>query len=88
MGIATVLFALPPDLMTAEQFYEVFEVYPWLGLNDGLPTTLVSLFRKNPKAASSNAVADACALYVPGFKRFNFCEHVVNREQENHRHPR
>jgi len=80
MGIATDLFALSPDLMTAEQLREVLEAYPWLGLDESLPATLVSLFRKNPKTASSNAVADACELHVPDFKRFNFCEHIVNKQ--------
>ena len=82
MGVFTDLFALPPDLMTAAQFDEIFEAYPWLGLNDALPSTLVSLFKKNPKVASSSAVADACALHVPDFKRFNFCEHLVNKQNK------
>jgi hypothetical protein len=80
MGIATDLFALHPELMTADQLDEIFEVYPWLGLDEALPSTLVGLFRKNPKAASSSAVADACELHVPGFKKFNFCEHLVDRQ--------
>ena len=80
MGIATDLFALPPGLMTAEQLDEVFEDYPWLGLDDALPSILVDLFRKNPKAASSNAVADACELHVPDFKKFNFCELIVRKQ--------
>jgi hypothetical protein len=71
--------------MTDDDLDAVFEAYPWLGLNDRLPSTLVGLFMKNPKAAASNAVADACTLHVPGFKRPNFCEHVVNRDKENHR---
>jgi hypothetical protein len=82
MGIATDLFALPPGLMTAEQLDEVFEAYPWLGLDDALPSILVDLFRKNPKAASSNAVADACELRVPDFKKFNFCEHIVRKQHK------
>ena len=85
MGVGTDLFALPPDLMTAEQLDEIFEAYPWLGLNDALPSTLVGLFKKNPKALSSNAVADACTLHVPGFKRFNFCEHLVDKQNKSWR---
>jgi hypothetical protein len=79
MGIATDLFALPPNLMTAEQLDEVLEAYPWLGLDEALPSTLVGLFRKNPKAASSNAVTDACELHLPDFRKFNFCEHIVRK---------
>ena len=79
MGITTDLFALPPNLMTAEQLDEVLEAYPWLGLDEALPSTLVGLFRKNPKAASSNAVTDACELHLPDFRKFNFCEHIVRK---------
>jgi hypothetical protein len=82
MGIVTDLLAIPPDLMTAEQLDEVFEAYPWLGLDDALPSTLVGLFRKNPKAASSNAVTDACELHVADFKKFNFCEHMVSKQHK------
>ena len=82
MGIITDLLAIPPDLMTAEQLDGIFETYPWLGLNDALPSILVGLFNKNPKVASSNAVADACALHVPTFRRFNFCEHLVSKQDK------
>jgi hypothetical protein len=85
MGIATDLLVPPPDLMTAEQLDEVFEIYPWLGLNDALPSILVGLFKKNPKVESSGPVADACTLHVPGFKRFNFCEHLVDKQNKSWR---
>jgi len=79
MGIATDLFSPPSNLLTDRELDEVFEAYPWLGLNEALPKALVRLFNKNPKAATSHAVADACLLHVPDFKRRNFCEHIVDK---------
>jgi len=79
MGIGTDLFSPPSSVLTDRELDEVFEAYPWLGLNDALPKTLVSLFNKNPKAATSHAVADACLLHVPEFKRRNFCDHIVDK---------
>lgn len=79
MGIATDLLAPPSTLLTDRELDEVFEAYPWLGLNDALPRVLVSLFRKNPKAATSHLVADACLLHVPEFKRRNVFELIVDK---------
>src|SRR5258706_4833814 len=79
MGIATDLFAPPSNHLTDRELDEVFEAYPWLGLNDALPKALVSLFNRNPKAATSHAVADACLLHIPDFKRRNFCEYIVDK---------
>jgi len=79
MGIGTDLFSPPSSVLTDRELDGVFEAYPWLGLNDALPRTLVSLFNKNPKAATSHAVADACLLHVPEFKRRNFCDHIVDK---------
>jgi len=81
MGIGTDLFAPPSSLLTDRELDEVFEAYPWLGLNEALPKVLVRLFNRNPKAVTSHAVADACLLHVPEFKRRNFCEHIVDKER-------
>jgi hypothetical protein len=83
MGIAADLAIAPPGLVTDAALDEVLNAYPWLDIHESLFTTLVGLYRKNPKAASSNAVADACERKVPGFKRFNLCDHLVDK---NNRH--
>lgn len=48
--------------------------YPRLELPGELLGTLVNLYRKNPAAAASHAVADACERLVPGFRRVNLCD--------------
>jgi len=74
LGIAADLGIAPPDVISDETVDEVLAAYPWLEMHQSLPTALVGLFHKNPKAASSNAVAEACEQRVSGFKRFNLCD--------------
>jgi hypothetical protein len=83
LGIAVDLALVPPDLTDIE-LGEVLEAYPWLDLSNALPRTLVGLYQKSPKAAASHAVADACVLHVPDFKRFNLCEHLVGKTGPMH----
>jgi len=82
MGIAADLAILPPGMVNEATVDEVLAAYPWLDIHDALFTTLVGLYRKNPKAATSNAVADACERRVSGFKRFNLCDHLVNKNEQ------
>jgi hypothetical protein len=79
MGIAADLSILSEGVLTDEAIDEALRDYPWLDISEALLATLVGLYQKNPKAAASNAVADACDLRMPGFKRFNFCDHMVDR---------
>lgn len=82
MGIAADLSILPDGVLTDDVIDEALEAYPWLDITEALVTTLVGLYERNPKAAASNAVADACEWSVPGFKRFNLCEHLVDRNEQ------
>jgi len=81
LGIAADLAGLPPDTLDDETLQEVMSAFPWLDIGEALFTTLVGLYRRNPKAAASGAVADACERRVPGFKRFNLCDHLMQRNQ-------
>ena len=77
LGIGSDVLGLPGDNdpVTAE----VLMAYPWLGLDEALLNDLVGLYRKNPVACASHAVADACERQVEGFRRFNFCDALVSR---------
>ena len=79
LGIAADLGIAPPKIVRDEMVDEVLAAYPWLDNHEALLTTHVGLYEKNPSAAASNAVADACARRVPGFQRSNFCDRVVDR---------
>jgi len=77
LGIASDLGIAPADVISSETIDDVLAEYPWLDMHESLPTALVRLFYKNPKAASSNAVAEACEQHVSGFKRFNLCDRLI-----------
>ena len=85
LGIAADLGIAPPDAISDETIDEVLGAYPWLDMHEALLTALVSLFHKNPKAASSNAVAEACEQRVSGFKRFNLCDRLVDTHARRNR---
>jgi hypothetical protein len=72
LGTASDFRGLPPDVASPGQ--AVLDAYPELDLKAGLLAALVGLYRKNPAAAASHAVADACERQVPGFRRFNLCD--------------
>jgi hypothetical protein len=82
LGIAADLNILPSGIVTDEILDEVMSDYPWLDIGESLVSTLIGLYKKNPKAAMSNAVADACERGIPGFKRFNLCDHLLNMNEE------
>jgi hypothetical protein len=79
LGIACDLRGLPGDPDVEEVTALVLEEYPWLGLDRALLDTLVGLYRRNPAAAASHAVADACEGRVEGFRRFNLCDVLAER---------
>lgn len=74
LGIASDLRGLPPDVASAGPAARVLDAYPELDLKEGLLAALIGLYRKNPAASASHAVADACERHVPGFRRFNLCD--------------
>jgi hypothetical protein len=74
LGVACDIRGIPGDAEVDRFISEVLNVYPRLQLHHALPDALVALYRKNPAAASSHAVADACERHVPGFRRFNLCD--------------
>ena len=77
LGIFADINLLPPGLADNAILDELLDDYPWLDNANGLMDSLIHLYGKNPAAANSNAVADACEKRVSGFKRFNFCEHLL-----------
>jgi hypothetical protein len=79
MGIAADLGIAPSRLVPSAVVDDAMRAYPWLDMHESLVSTLVGLYRKNPKATSSNAVAEACEHRVVGFKRFNIFEHLVDK---------
>jgi hypothetical protein len=66
-GIAVDVGFAPPDPDAA--IPDIFAAFPRLGLGRLLVDDLVRLHQRNPAAASSTAVADACERHVPGFRR-------------------
>ncbi len=78
LGIAVDLGIAPPDVISDETVRDVLAAYPWLDMHESLPATLVSLFHKNPRAAASNAVSEACERRVSGFTRFNLCDRLLD----------
>jgi hypothetical protein len=81
LGIAADLAIMPHRVAEEDKPDETLAIYPWLDICESLLATLVGLYLKNPKAASSGAVADACERRVPGFKRFNLCDHLLARNE-------
>jgi len=79
MGIATDLGIAPPDAVGERTIDEALAAYPWLDMHESLLTSLVDLYEKNPRAASSSAVAEACERRVPGFRRSNLCDRLIDR---------
>lgn len=74
LGVACDIRGIPGDAAADRFAAEVRSAYPRLELQRALPEALVTLFRKNPAASASHAVADACERMVPGFRRFNLCD--------------
>jgi hypothetical protein len=81
LGIAADIRGLPPPLAARLPAQALIDLYPWLEMDDALLEALTALYRKNPAAAASHAVADACEWRVPGFKRFNLCNILAERAQ-------
>jgi hypothetical protein len=79
LGIACDIRGIPPDLAADGLAAQVLDAYPDLDLRESLLAALVELYRKNPAASASHAVADACERRVPGFHRFNLCDVLLDR---------
>lgn len=77
-GIIWDLRGVPADADAGGLRERVLEVYPRLDLNRALPAALVGLYQKNPGAAASHAVADACERLVPGFRRFRLPDILID----------
>jgi HD domain-containing protein len=80
LGIAHDLRHVSEELEHAGVTRAVRAAYPALGLRKELLRTLVGLYERNPAAAASHAVADACERAVPGFRRFNLCDVLLAGE--------
>jgi hypothetical protein len=80
LGVACDIRGLPGDAEAPAVVSRVLAAYPRLDLREALPGALVGLYRKNPKASASHAVADACERRVPGFRRFNLCDALLAGE--------
>jgi HD domain len=83
LGIAFDLGIASPDSVSHEMVKAVLAAYPWLDIHESLLTTLVGLYRKNPRAAASNAVAEVCERRVPGFHRPNLCDRMIDRSAQS-----
>jgi len=79
LGIAADLRIAPLEPVSETVLEDAMRAYPWLDIHIALVTTLVGLYRKNPNAAASNPVADACERRVAGFKRGNLCDRLVDK---------
>lgn len=77
LGIAADLAMLPPGSLAATTVEAAHGLFPWGSTEEELLKALVGLYHRNPAAAASNAVADVCERRVPGFKRFNLCDHLL-----------
>lgn len=77
LGVACDIRGVPGDAEADAFIAEVLNACPRLDLHELLIETLVGLYRKNPAAAVSHAVADACERRVPGFRRFNLCDALL-----------
>jgi hypothetical protein len=77
-GILWDLRGVPADAGAGGLRERALEVYPRLDLNQALPAALVGLYEKHPGAAASHAVADACELLVPGFRRFRLPDILID----------
>lgn len=82
LGIAHDLRGASVEITAAGVDRRALSTYPRLALPRELLGTLVSLYRKNPVAATSHAVADACDRLVPGFQRFNLCDVLLSDSGE------
>lgn len=82
LGIATDVRVIPADVAAGDLVDRVLEAYPWLHLDEALLAALVGLYEKNPATAASHAVADACERRVPEFRRFNFCDILLEKARE------
>lgn len=83
LGIAADIRGLPPELAARSPTQSLLASCPWLDLDAALIETLVGLYRKSPAAAGSHAVADACERRVPGFRRFNLCDILLERARRD-----
>jgi hypothetical protein len=79
LGIAVDLGIAPQEVIGDEIVDEVLTAYPWLDTHESLQMALLALYEKNPQAAASNAVAEVCERRVPGFKRSNLCDRLIDR---------
>lgn len=77
LGVACDTRGIPVGIAADALPAQVLEVYPRLEMHAKLLDTLVGLYRKNAAACSSHAVSDACERRVPGFRRFNMCDVLV-----------
>ena len=77
LGIASDLGLIQPAQVTADFYDTVLELYPWLDTGAAITEALTKLFGKNPAAASSNAVSQACAHKLAGYREFNPFAHLA-----------
>lgn len=78
LGIAHDIRGASKELTAAGVDERALAAYPRLALPTELVGSLVELYRKNPAAAASHAVADACDRLVPGYRRFNLCDVLLD----------
>jgi hypothetical protein len=72
LGIAVDVGVAPIDVGPA--LPDLLAAFPRLGFKRALVDALAHLYHRDPAAAASHAVADACERRVPGFRRFHLCD--------------
>jgi hypothetical protein len=73
-GIAVDVGFVPLAAAPGAAVPEILAAFPRLGFKRALLDALERLYRRNPAAATSHAVADVCERRVPGFCRLHLCD--------------
>ena len=72
VGIAVDVGVAPFDV--GPVLPELLAAFPRLDFKRALVDALAELYRRNPAAAASHVVEDACERRVPGYHRFHLCD--------------
>ncbi|MDU0206407.1 HD domain-containing protein [Paenibacillus sp. MAH-36] len=66
------------DLISAEMRQQVVEAFPRCGLKHNILHAFLEGFKHKPETTYGTINADICETLLPGYKRPNFCHHVLN----------
>lgn len=66
------------DLISAETRQQVVEAFPRCGLKHNILHAFLEGFKHKPETTYGTINADICETLLPGYKRPNFCHHVLH----------